>query len=279
LRITSVIMPAMLAAFGSPIWAQELPLGGYHADGTLALGVPIPHWSPPPAPQPDPAIAAFLASPDRLPEDKETYPARHYPEMIQFWGVRPGMQILDVFGAHAITTEVLSGVVGPRGRVFLQNPPWYYQRFTRKLVDAHLKGSRLPNVVEVESPFTRIPLPANSVDGVTLYLIFHDMFWMEPENVPAILGELSRIVKPGGFIGIADHAAPDGANVSMSCRGCKHRLEEKVVRRMFLQAGFVLEAESDALRNPLDDRTTTAFESPVFHGNTDRFLLRFRKPG
>jgi predicted methyltransferase len=279
MRISTVIMAAALASLPATAWAQEPPKGGYHADGTPAPGIPIPHWTPDPAPQPDPAIAAFLAAPERLPEDRATYPARHYPEMMEFWGVRPGMQVLDVFGAHAITSEVLSGVVGPRGRVYLQNPPWYYKRFTRKLVDAHLKGNRLPNVIEVESPFTHIPLPANSVDGVTLYLIFHDMFWMEPENVPAILAELSRIVKPGGFIGIADHAAPDGANVSMSCRGCKHRVEEKVVRRMFLQAGFVLDGESDALRNPNDDRTTTAFESPIFHGNTDRFLLRFRKPG
>ena len=199
--------------------------------------------------------------------------------LLEFWGVRPGMRILDVFGAHAITAEVLARVVGPQGRVFLHNPPWYYQRFTRAQVDAHLAGNRLPNVVLVDSPFMHIPLPPNSVDGIVLHLIFHDLFWMEPENVPAILNELARIVKPGGFVGIADHAAPDGAGVSLSCRGCMHRLEEKIVRRMFLQAGFVLDAESDALRNPADDRTQTAFESPIFHGDTDRFLLRFRKPG
>ena len=47
---------------------------------------------------------------------------------------------------------------------------------------------------------------------------------------------------------------------------------------MFTDAGFVFDAQSEALRNPADDRTTTALESPIFHGDTDRFLMRFRRP-
>ena len=42
-------------------------------------------------------------------------------------------------------------------------------------------------------------------------------------------------------------------------------------------AGFVLEAESQARRNPADPRTANVFD-PGIRGRTDQFMLRFRKP-
>lgn len=223
-------------------------------------------------------ITRALADPARLPEDRETDHARRYPAMLTFWGIKPGMVLLDFFGAHGITTEVLARAVGPRGTVYLQNPAWYFTRFTPKLVEAHLANNRLPNVVRMDAEFTQIPLPANSVDGVVMHLIFHDLFWMEPQNVPKIVADMYKITKPGGFLGLADHDAPAGAGISLAGRGGKHRIEASFARKLFTDAGFVFEAESQALRNPKDDRATTALESPIFHGDTDRFLMRFRKP-
>ncbi|MGQ0835675.1 MAG: hypothetical protein ACT4O5_12305 [Gammaproteobacteria bacterium] len=49
-------------------------------------------------------------------------------------------------------------------------------------------------------------------------------------------------------------------------------------RRAFLDAGFVLEAESDLLRNAEDDRTKPFFAPEMKGKTTDRFVLRFRKP-
>ena len=42
-------------------------------------------------------------------------------------------------------------------------------------------------------------------------------------------------------------------------------------------AGFVLQEESDVLRNPADDRSERVFESDI-RGHTDQFALRFVKP-
>ena len=47
---------------------------------------------------------------------------------------------------------------------------------------------------------------------------------------------------------------------------------------MFLDAGFVLEAESDVLRNRDDDRQKPFFAPEMKGKTTDRFVLRFRKP-
>ena len=44
-----------------------------------------------------------------------------------------------------------------------------------------------------------------------------------------------------------------------------------------LAAGFVLDAESEILRNPKDDRTKMVFDREL-NRDTDQFVLRFRKP-
>jgi len=56
-----------------------------------------------------------------------------------------------------------------------------------------------------------------------------------------------------------------------------HRIDEATVKAQVLAAGFVLAGESDALRNPADDRTKLVFDKTI-RGKTDQFTLKFRKP-
>ena len=56
-----------------------------------------------------------------------------------------------------------------------------------------------------------------------------------------------------------------------------HRIDPAVVKADFLRAGFVLEGESDLLKNPADDHSVNVFDEKV-RGKTDRFIFKFRKP-
>ena len=49
------------------------------------------------------------------------------------------------------------------------------------------------------------------------------------------------------------------------------------MKKLFAEAGFVLEASNDVLRNPADDRTKPFFDESFRGKSTDRFVLRFRK--
>jgi predicted methyltransferase len=77
---------------------------------------------------------------------------------------------------------------------------------------------------------------------------------------------------------IVDHAAAPGAGVSQA--KTLHRIEMDVVITEVLSAGFVLEEQSDFLRNPADERNWNAAPSAAEErrGTSDRFALRFRKP-
>jgi predicted methyltransferase len=43
------------------------------------------------------------------------------------------------------------------------------------------------------------------------------------------------------------------------------------------EAGFIIEAKSDLLAHPEDDHSKGVFD-PELRGDTDRFILRLRKP-
>ena len=68
-----------------------------------------------------------------------------------------------------------------------------------------------------------------------------------------------------------DHAGGVGDDAELHC------LDEVLAIEAVKRAGFVVEATSDVLRNPDDDRTRGVFESGL-RGQTDRFVLRLRKP-
>ena len=87
-----------------------------------------------------------------------------------------------------------------------------------------------------------------------------------------MLGLFKSLLKPGGVLGIIDHSANPGPYQSEL-----HRIDENIVIEEVTGAGFVLEAQSDLLRNPDDDRTRLVFD-PELRGHTDRFVLLFRKP-
>ena len=45
----------------------------------------------------------------------------------------------------------------------------------------------------------------------------------------------------------------------------------------FERAGFVLDGQSDILRNPADDHNVNVFDAAI-RGKTDRVIFRFKKP-
>ena len=171
-----------------------------------------------------------------------------------------------------------SCVVGPKGHVLAQNPPSVLARFGDKPITERLANNRLPNVERLDKPLNEMGLKAASLDGALANLVFHDFYWITP-NVDGVLTDLHAALKPGAWVAVIDHSAPAGTRESFAkdVRG-QHRIDEEFVKERFAKAGFVLEAESDVLRYPADDRKE-AFFAPSMQGKTtDKFVLRFRRP-
>ena len=66
-------------------------------------------------------LAAALASANRPAEDKARDADRKPAELMQFFGVKPGMTTVDIIALGGYITEVLSVAVGSNGKVYAQN--------------------------------------------------------------------------------------------------------------------------------------------------------------
>jgi predicted methyltransferase len=98
---------------------------------------------------------------------------------------------------------------------------------------------------------------------------------MGPPNIAAVNKAVFAALKPGGVYIVLDHSAANGSGLSAT--DTLHRIDEAAVKKEVEAAGFVLESESNALRNPKDPRTAKVFD-PSIRGHTDQFILKFRKP-
>lgn len=224
-----------------------------------------------------PSIKAALAHPDRPAADLQLDEGRQIGAVLDFFGVRPGMTVVEVYATRGRTAEVLARIVGGTGRVYMQNVPKIAQiEQIRNAIETRLAGNRLPNVVRIDRPLERLGIEPDSVDGAVINIVFHDFFNVA-DDVPAVLTELRRILLPGGFVGVVDHAARAGTRDHMAKgEGNVHRIDEEYAKELFRQAGFLLEAETQLLRQPDDPRQQSVFE---MNGRpTDRFVLLFRKP-
>jgi len=84
---------------------------------------------------------------------------------------------------------------------------------------------------------------------------------------------LFKALKPGGILMIEDHAAAAGSGARDT--QTLHRIDPELVKQEVIAAGFEFIGESTLLHDAADPHTVKAHE---MHDQTDRFLLKFRKP-
>ncbi len=227
-----------------------------------------------------PDYAAILLAGDRLVADAGRDADRKPAEVLAFSKVLPGHTVFEMEAGGGYYTELLSRAVGPTGKVHMQAPA-EFESFYKEDQAARLANNRLPNVVTTQSHFDQLDAPDASVDVVTWFQGPHEVYFKPPET-PGGFGDAAashaavfRILKPGGYYVVMDHAAAAGAPETTG--GDLHRIDPAIIKSTIEAAGFVLEEESALLANPSDDYTKGVFD-PAVRGKTDQFLLRYRKP-
>jgi predicted methyltransferase len=228
------------------------------------------------------AIAAAIASTERPEADRAQDGPRKAWEFLEFAQVAPGMRVLDAFSGGGYYTELLSLIVGPAGEVIAYNNP-EYAKFAAKGIATRYEGGRLPNVRQLTVPVAELELAPRSLDAVLFVMSFHDLYWRPvdgswaPTDPQQMLRKLHAALKPGGVVVVQDHVAVPGGDPAAVVDKL-HRIDPEVVRAEFRKAGFALEAESPMLASPEDSHALQVFD-PDIRGRTDRFVMRFRRPG
>jgi predicted methyltransferase len=222
-----------------------------------------------------PEIAAALADPARTPADKARDEPRKAADVVAFAQIKPGDKVADLFPGGGYFTRIFAKVVGPNGIVYGAVGK------NGKENDPLAANPAFPNIRVNIQPWDEFG-PPEKLDVVFNSQFYHDLFNPDfgpapggPEALAKVNKAIFNALKPGGVYVVIDHAGAPGTGYTQM--NTLHRIEEKVVKEELVQAGFVLEAESDVLHNPADPRTAMVFD-PSIRGKTDQFMLRFRKP-
>ena len=192
------------------------------------------------------ALALDLNAKGRTDTDKDRDSYNKPAELFAFWGIKDGMRVMDLFPGNGYLTLLLSQAVGPKGKVI------GFASYDHESFDKRFKPLGLANLEEVVMPEPQgfgsdltkalAKLPAGSFDAVLTIRNYHDL-----QNPAEALGEIKRILKTGGTLGIIDSRTASGRDVP------NHRIADDVIIREVLQAGFGLSGVSQMLSNPKDD--------------------------
>ena len=135
-----------------------------------------------------------------------------------------------------------------------------------------LADNRLANVERLDREFSDLGLEEDTVDFAITALNFHDIYNNGgTDAAQGMLAAVKTILKPGGVLGIIDHIGiKDADNEKL------HRIDPDIVWEEARKAGYEIYGESDLLANLEDKHDANVFGE--LRGNTDRLLIRLRKP-
>jgi predicted methyltransferase len=249
------------------------------------------------------AIEQAVAGEWRKPEAKARDADRHPVDALAFWGLTPGMSILEIQPGGGWWTEILAPYARlTKGEFYAtaadigdpklsENGRKGRADFAAKYADPAIYGK--VNLVNWGSKAA--PLPANKFDFVLLARALHN--WANQGTVDANLTNIFNSVKPGGVLAIEQHRAPPTQAASVY----NGYVTEQSVIDAATKAGFKLDGKSEINANPKDTKdhpfgvwtlppvrqssesgkpVDPSFDRAKYDaiGESDRMTLRFVKP-
>jgi predicted methyltransferase len=229
---------------------------------------------------PTPGSVEAAISDPRRPDDQVKLDVNRTPAVsVVFSEAKAGDRIADVMSGNGYFTRILSDVVGPSGHVYAYIPTEQIAHCSPREIagtQAIVRDSSFRNVTLLTGSLTAFRMP-EKLDLIWMSQSYHDLHdsFLGPANVALFNKTLFDALRPGGVFLVIDHVAAPGSGLRDT--ETLHRIDPIRMQNEIEAAGFVLESQSDALRNTDDDHKRAIFD-PNIRGRTDQVLLRFRKP-
>ncbi len=222
--------------------------------------------------------------------------ARHPRETLEFFGLEPGMTVLEVSPGGGWYTEVLAPLLRDNGKLIAAHYSPNGGAYARRSLGGFLAKLGANNdtysgvvVGFLQPPTEMAPVPPESVDMALAFRNVHS--WMRMNQVEMFFASIYDALKPGGVFGIVQHRGVAGSDVE-TMKKTAYVSESQVVEFAEL-AGFSLEAASEINANPKDTKDypggvwtlppslsqgDTDREKYLAIGESDRMTLKFLKP-
>ena len=257
-------------------------------------------------------LATILAAqPDKA---KARYDARNPQATLEFFGIAPGMTVVEALPGGGWYSKILVPYLGNDGHLVgvdysidmwsefggrLSSPEFIEGKKTWAAEWAEGAKAWQAGTTGDISAFTfgaRDTAMDGKVDAVLFIRAMHNVSRFEAKGgyMTQALADTHALLKPGGIVGVVQHQGPEG-NTDEWAVGSSGYLKKSNVIAAFEAAGFKLVAESDINENPKDVPTnddivwrlpqslSTSREDPELRakmeaiGESNRMTLLFKK--
>ncbi len=257
-------------------------------------------------------LDAILAS---QPENaQERYQYRNPKETLEFFGIEPGMTVVEVLPGGGWYSKILLPYLGTDGMLVgadynLEMWPLFggfanddFLEKRKSWVETWAMDAEEWRD-ETSAPVRAVALGAipgeyaDSADAVLMVRAFHHLNRFEDAGGfrSAALADVMTVLKPGGIVGIVQHRAPEDIDDAWA-NGDNGYVKQSVIVTVMEEAGFEFVEASEINANLKDQPTTedmvwrlpptlgTSKEDAELEakmkeiGESDRMTLMFRKP-
>lgn len=241
------------------------------------------------------------------------YQWRHPQETLEFFGIEPGMTVVEALPGSGWYTKILLPYLGPEGELIGADYSLAMYPLFGFFSDEMLEGKKTwvaDWMTEAEtwrddgdaavSAFVFGAMPDNmngTADAVLFIRALHNLNRFESQGGfrTSALQDAFDALKPGGIVGVVQHQAAESKTDDWADGGHGY-LKKSAVIEFMQDAGFELVAESSINENPkdqpgekdvvwrlpptlsLEDDNEETAEAMRAIGESNRMTLLFRKP-
>ena len=221
---------------------------------------------------------------------------RHPKETLEFFGLKPGMTVMEVSPGGGWYTEILAPLLQGQGSFIAAHYDANGGDYARRSLGGFLSklganGDVYREVVvgALQPPMAVTPAAPNSVDMALAFRNVHS--WMRMNQEETFFAAIYDALKPGGVLGVVQHRGASDSDIQ-TMKDSAYVSEEKVIELAEL-AGFELDGQSEINANARDTKDYPGGVwtlPPVLRegdknrdvylaiGESDRMTLRFKKP-
>jgi len=239
-----------------------------------------------------------IAGNQRSDKNKARDQYRHPQQTLEFFGLKPGMNLIELTPGGGWYAEILAPVQKLSGGGYTaaivtpkkkdgedaQDKDALSKKFA---ADAEHYSAAKVVQFDLKTPSFGAP---NSADMVVTFRNVHN--WVMADAAPQMFKACFDVLKPGGVLGVTDHRAKPGATLDEIKKS--GYIPEDMVIKLATDAGFKLDAKSEINANPKDtkdwpkgvwtlpptlDLGEKDKDKYLAIGESDRMTLRFVKPG
>ena len=239
----------------------------------------------------DARLAAAVAGSHRTPDKVERDKYRHPVEVLEFFGIRPDMTVVEMWAEGGWWTEILAPYLRDEGTYYIADIPvkrWRDVMIEKLESNPDIYGKA--KLTQFGGGRTDIA-PEGSADMILTFRNLHN--WLKAGDGELAFETMYRTLKPGGILGVVEHRGDPGK--PQDPQALSGYVREDYAIAMAEKAGFELVDRSEMNANPRDTKDHPEgvwMLPPEFYkvendadrvkykaiGESDRFTLKFRKP-